>query len=919
MGSENAFVIDGALQSSPLMACVMAAAIVAGIVVCVAYARRNRGSAGWKLGLFLGVLATTAVLICPILLTTQDGNPLIAAPLLAIRLLQAIVLDNGFVDYLDGLPQGPIACAYYFLIGCAYVALPVLAALNIYDLLFRHFSKLEESFVAHWLARGRDVYLFNDLDDTTVMLARQILDHAEKPLVLFSSMSASERDAWSTEIASLGTHHVRYLEDAYVELACRLGRPFKFATLRCLALSADCAKNVSETSSALTALRGGIRDDEALACDALLGPTAADRAGRIHLYARIDSPDDELVLDAANSASPTAAARRAGHAAGGQPEVDARMGTAPDNRFGPRLPLTTMRDTTMATYALLQRAPLFSVLNDVDAGPEGLRPAEPCSLDVLVVGSGAYAEEALKAALWYGQMHNVRLRADVVGEDAHALEGRLLQRCPGLAERERFELAFTQIDVQSPEFDAHLRTRFGLGRHLYVIVALEDDALSHEVAMHTRLLFLDMDAGERIDVARHPLIACLVQNDAMAGLIAKDFDEKLPGWGITPFGSRDELFGYHALFESPLERAGQTAADTYDRLYSSIDGALFGGPDLDVGALKRCIAAFVEKDGRDAAAIGSGASARRAGTGIDCLPRILHYSNLAMTLHARYKVWALGIDGEAGSEAFERAGGAAGMSDAAVVALGRCEHDRWTVFYQTEGFTFLDPEQQVRYSRSLPGNNGRHKIEPLKKHSLVCPNDDIWDNYLHAKSGFAYLERAAEKDGGAGETASSVGTAASREGRADGRVEVVVHATDGTTGRAPKGLRLQLLDDSWRVLDDWVVGDADADHAVSLACGDYVVHPASALPGLACAKDLRFTVGGTGDAPGDGMLAGSSQTTGVTGAQATSPQAESGSGSVDRMLVEFDGAGSPLVNPVVYDWAFAALSPYLVKRMDARG
>lgn len=183
------------------------------------------------------------------------------------------------------------------------------------------------------------------------------------------------------------------------------------------------------------------------------------------------------------------------------------------------------------------------------------------------------------------------------------------------------------------------------------------------------------------------------------------------------------------------------------------------------------------------------------------------------------------------------------------------------MFYRSHGFTYLSPQEQEAYSRELCGKNTRHKIEPLRKHALMCPNDEIWANYLHAKGGFSYTERSVLPEGDVRLSVSAVNEA----------------------GALVEGLAVQLLDDDYAVVEEWVTGTSE--HLTrKLPHGRYILHPAAAMKGCECAADQVIEVD-----------------------PANAAEVEEAPLSVS-LKVE----GRALVNPVVYDWAFAMAAPSLL-------
>lgn len=870
MLSDSVFFPSGTNMAITMLVALVAAAALYLFVARpkLLFGRRGGNRHDRTLGLFLAVLCGTAVLIAPMLFILQEGDALASIPLLGIRLLQAVVLDNGFVDFMGGVPQGLLARAYYVLIGLGYVLLPLLAALNVYDIFAKRFDAFHLWRATHARVKRKSTYLFSGFNSVTFRIAKEAQLKDPDAVVIFGGMSKLESDTWSTEIAELDPDRSICLEVSYPEVALRLCSAFTFSNLSCFAVTDNTAQDIAVTCRAIGLLRGIDQLDSEKAverCRAFAGEGGASARSRVRLFVTCNSLDDELVLDAANGDARVLA-----------PEADASTVSDP-------LQLTLLNEATMAMFDLLKEAPLLDVLGNPKPGDNGLRPANPVTLNVVVLGSDAYAEEVLKGLLWCGQLYNVRLEAEVVSAQAHAFRDRVLVRCPDLQLQDCFSMEFTQLELQSPALERECLARYEGSEHLYIVSAIEDDALSFETAMRVRRYFIGRHAGSSVDVRHCPLVACLIRNEATSLRISAQFDEDVPSYGIVAFGCTAKLFSYENVLDSSFEKAGQRASDLYDAVYESIDGRLFAGEEVDVGALRECVHRALE---RELPQLGS-QDARPYG--IACARQIVHYSNLAQAIHARYKAWSA-----CGAE----------LSDEACVCLGEAEHDRWTMFYRTHGFTYLTPQEQEAYSRELCGKNTRHKIEPLRKHSLMCPNDEIWANYLHAKGGFSYVVPSALALSGAGAGARAAQSDAALSGAAlsefglpdsglpEGGACLQVSAVDAS-GAAVEGIAVQLLDEGYAVVEEWTSG-ASPHVTRKLPCGRYILHPASAMPGCECAADLVVEVPA------------------AVGA-AASAGAEGEAGALTfAMKVE----GRALVNPVVYDWAFAIAAPQLLRYLD---
>lgn len=834
--TDNLFLTDGALLIS--MAVGLAAAVA---VVC--WFSRTRGgrrhASSVLLGLLVGFFTLTFVLLVPVLWVTQGGNPLLAFLQTTFLTIQSPTLNSGAADVLGGGPSSFVGTVYCVLLNICYVAMPLLAIFNIPDLVGHRFSQLRYWAICQWSVRGRDVYVFSGLGEREMSLAREVLGRtggmrrSGRPVVIFANVSHAERDAYNDDLASIDSADLHCLEQGFSDLALRLCDPVRFARCGFFALSDDAARNVAKTCAALAKLRGTTTDEgiELPRTKAFLesnnelgsGRSSAELpVNRVKFFVRIDSSDDQLVIDAANTST------------GGSEGVCS-------------LHIRTLKEESLAAFALLQRAPLYSALSNEDAVCTSLRPTELQTLDVLVLGSGSFAESMVLNVLWAGQMHNVRLRVTVADDDALAMESRMRMRYRGLfdvdehfgagyAEKNLFSLEFKGCALRSPALYHEVLGPLSSCEHLYVIVAREDgDAVNHEIALNARLFYLDQHVGVS-EPPVVPIIAALVKDESMASLVSDRLDLGTKSYGIVTFGSG--LFGYDAVLGSELERSAQLADDIYGYLYEV--GGQFNGREVDPNAVREAVVGMMENPPEGGI----------PSNDISSAPQIMYHSNLAQALHADYKSWAMGLDTAEG----RRRNAGLEVSSDVIRRLAAVEHNRWWVMYLTFGYTYLTFDQQRRFSAGLrdgfKDKNRVRKLDEVRKHTLLCPWERIWENYAHAVGGFSYPLAA---DLGPGGTRLSV------------------RALDGN-GNLVTGFDLQLVTQwSHRVVEEWTVGPLP--HVTQpLPRGAYLLHPSSAPDGLQAGNDSTVITA-------DGR---------------------EGELRVDYVLT---GAG-PLVNPVVYDMAF---------------
>lgn len=843
----------------------LAVAVFVFFVVSRPFSSRHAGrgdrAQSTSLGLFLGVLCATVVLIVPALFASQQRNPVSTFFMTALRMLKVFSLDEDYSDYMVVASDSAIHTVYFCLVTAAYVALPVLAALNIFELVVRNLDNCSEWITCHRSTRGKDVVLFSGPSQLAFTMAGQALnDLSKRCYVVFASMSREKRDEWRDEIENLDTRRVRCLEAGYGTLARRICSANRFGTLTCLAVSMDTKENVISTCEAVEWLKGEQAESGEERCTSLLGEeTEKDAAKRgadgrssresekrqrafdVRLYVVYDNPVDEYLLDATNQITGSGAS------------------------LSPRLQLGKIRLEPMAALQLLEKVPLFAVLEQALAPRSSLRPIRRERLQVLILGSGAYAEEALKASLWQGQMENVELDVHVAGNHSRDLEERLLAQCPGLQGEGRFSLHFHTMSLNSTELTSFVQETLTSDK-MYVIVAIENDEQSYELAVAMRRLLFDKYAGYRVDVSTNPVIACLVRDRRVSSRISADFDLGRDHFAIHPFGCTSDLLTFEKVVDSPLEKASSWANDIYDWFYDDISNISLDSERVDITAVREVMLQLIKEGFHPTH------KTERLGWPVGTLPQIQYWSNVSSAAHARYKSWALGVDDASSFTSFGEDVQSA-LTDSVIDSLGKNEHDRWTVFYETQGFTFLDDDEQVAYSRTLAGDNGRQKVEALHKHAFMCPYDEVWAHYVHAKGGFRYLEPGRTLDGHV-------------------ELELVPDSPSKATMQEP--ISVQLLDEDYRVLRELDLG-SDGLRINDLEDGDYIIHPVRAIAGRQCAADTRFTIS--------------------NGHLGKSVSDSEGSADKSTPRIEVALVGGRLVNPVAYDMAFAIAAPYLVNKL----
>ena len=194
------------------------------------------------------------------------------------------------------------------------------------------------------------------------------------------------------------------------------------------------------------------------------------------------------------------------------------------------------------------------------------KPDPPITAHCLVLGMGRHGTEMVKALSWFGQMPGYRMVIDAYDLDEHA-EERFAARCPELMSEAHNRLDLPNdaaylirihggTDVTLPSFEESVRRMDDV---CCVFVALGSDTANIRTSVALRTLFAGI-RGERSEV---PLIESVVyQNDESRALNpAAEGDSKPRGianYEGTPYnvrfiGSMDEMYSRDTILNSASE------------------------------------------------------------------------------------------------------------------------------------------------------------------------------------------------------------------------------------------------------------------------------------------------------------------------------------------------------------------------------
>lgn len=307
-------------------------------------------------------------------------------------------------------------------------------------------------------------------------------------------------------------------------------------------------------------------------------------------------------------------------------------------------------------------------------------------IHVLLYGFNKLNQIAFKNIIWCGQLANHLLQISIVGVDIKKEVEQVKYEAPNVfLNSKNIKIYDCKSEIEACEV-----VKEKCADANYIIVNGKTDNETMDQGVSLRRLFYCNDKS----FSNCPPIYCYVNDPAKHNILknlatAEAKLEKKVSYNLIPFGSISEVYSSSCLLNSDVERLAKNVHLAYEEIFSD-------GP-IDVKeAIKRYNLFEINKR-----------------------------SNRANALHIRYKLRLLGLDyvesdGTEGENLLDY------LNEENKEMLFRAEHDRWLVFYESEGWTQSTKEDVYAY-RNSGISKGRHNCPLLKKHPYICGYDDLKD------------------------------------------------------------------------------------------------------------------------------------------------------------------------------------------------
>ena len=309
-------------------------------------------------------------------------------------------------------------------------------------------------------------------------------------------------------------------------------------------------------------------------------------------------------------------------------------------------------------------------------------------ISLLICGLNAVGLEALKAALWLGQIEGIELIINVIDINAMKKKAQLELQCPEMF-LDEYNIKFHQADITDISLEKVLREY--CGDTTYSVVAGEDDEKNISTALYLRRFFLKKD----LSVKKMPIVATYINNSEKAKVVSnlktpESKEERKVNYNIIPFGGANSIYTYDTIMNSSIENLSVNVHLAYEEIFSNSE-------IINIfEALERYNAFEVNKN-----------------------------SNRANALHIRYKLWMLGLDYSDDEKARE-IDFKEYLTNEILEKLTVAEHDRWMAFLRTEGWTTATISDVEKYKKT-DLSKGRHNCPLLLMHPYLCNFNELQD------------------------------------------------------------------------------------------------------------------------------------------------------------------------------------------------
>jgi len=467
--------------------------ISAAVYLLVRKHRKGVGNSSSIRGFFLvsaSVFACTSVLFLPMAYNSFAGEPIrpLQTFLISVhRTIGVFIVDaeyNFTAENMQGI-AGWLQPLYSAVVAFVFVLAPILTFGFILS-----FFKNVSAHVSLLLKRNRDIYVFSELNERSLLLARDLKKNDERRAIVFCDVFDTD-DEHSAELISSARDIGAILFEKDI-----LGVGFRRCMRRGLIYFFITGNDSTETVKQSLGLIRTYGECESA-----------------HLYIFSDDVTGDLLLSGT-----------------GKYKMKIRL----------------VNETRSLIQRQLYDEPTAIFDGAVCDGEEKL-------ISALIVGLGGYGSEMLKTLTWYCQMNGYELRINAFDRE-HDAESRLRFECPEILSESYNGVripgeAYYKVDIHSgisvgtAEFAERIRQ---IGKISFVLVSLGNDKLNVECAVALRTLF------ERMGIK--PTVRVVVHNVDLCEHLADLKNYRGQAYDLELIGDIQSSYSERVILQSSIER-----------------------------------------------------------------------------------------------------------------------------------------------------------------------------------------------------------------------------------------------------------------------------------------------------------------------------------------------------------------------------
>ena len=465
---------------------------------------------------------------------------------------------NGILSEIE-FPSSCIKCIHNALLTIDFVAAPILTLTTVLSL----FRNLTDEF-KFWRRRNRDTYVFSELNEQSLALAKSIYARDSKACLVFAGVKTDyESDVQNPLIREVEGIGGLRLKTEIMSLGLKNRKPLVHLDIYLI------SKNESENVMQAVTLKEQLNKREK--CRIFVFSTRPECE-----YLIAEKPDQESAETQENKEFQEISENQESEKAqtitvswkpkDNQMQEEAQKGAEAQKNNDDRFLIRKINPILSLVYRNLYDKG-YQLLFDQASVKSSKK------ISVILVGLGQYGLEMLKALPWFCQMEGYEFEINAFDKDKNA-QKKIEAECPELfkAQDDSKEAVPTyninihpETDTDSADFSKAL---VKIGNPTYVLVALGDDAQNIRTAINIRILYSQKNL--------RPKIQTIVYNSEESKVLSQNdsFKEGSNHFDIEFIGDMNSSCKEDVLINSELEHDGlsihrEYSPDQIDSFYTS--------------------------------------------------------------------------------------------------------------------------------------------------------------------------------------------------------------------------------------------------------------------------------------------------------------------------------------------------------------